>query len=124
MTVPPPSACATVTIYPMYNPAARLSLKERSTQSFNSCGVPGSTTAMRRCSQRNRLSAGTCVLSHQGSSPMKIDSAALGMSAGKISQSQRIGGDVPADAFERDHRAHRRHLAAVDGRDGSASLLA
>src|SRR2546423_8265739 len=53
----------------MYRPDACETLKDKSIQSLTSCADPGSTTTIRRCSNRTRLSAGTCVESHHGSWP-------------------------------------------------------
>ena len=46
--------------------------------------VPGSMTGMRRCSQRNRLSAGTCVLSHQGASPQTMTAPPAGCAPARL----------------------------------------
>ncbi len=47
----------------------------------------------------------------------------LRMRSGQISQRQCIGGDMRADAFERDDGPARHHLTAVDGRDAQRFIV-
>ena len=58
----------------------------------------------------NRLSAGTWVVSHHGSSPHDDDRAALRVRAGEVAQRQRVGGHVHADVF---HRDDARHVGSI-----------